>query len=88
MKEIIVKHLKKMEFVCGLKQFKEYKEDEAIELISCLHDLFKKFGWMTDDRVDYILQLECEGNTAISTMSTKRRLTDGLTNTICTTRAK
>ena len=61
MKEIIVKHLKKMEFVCGLKQFKEYKEDEAIELISCLHDLFKKFGWMTDDRVDYILQAGMRG---------------------------
>ena len=50
-----------MEFVCGLKQFKEYKEDEAIELISCLHDLFKKFGWMTDDRVDYILQAGMRG---------------------------
>jgi hypothetical protein len=61
MKEIIVKHLKKMEFVCGLKQFKEYKEDEAIELISCLHDLFKKFGWMTDERVDYILQAGMRG---------------------------
>lgn len=61
MKEIIVKHLKKMEFVCGLKQFKEYKEDEAIELITCLHDLFKKFGWMTEERVDYILQAGMRG---------------------------
>ena len=50
-----------MEFVCGLKQFKEYKEEEAIELITCLHDLFKKFGWMTDDRVDYILQAGMRG---------------------------
>ena len=61
MKEIIVRHLKKMEFVCGLKQFKEYKEDEAIELITCLHDLFKKFGWMTEERVDYILQAGMRG---------------------------
>lgn len=61
MKEIIIKHLKKMEFVCGLKQFKEYKKEEATELISCLHDLFKKFGWMTDDRVDYILQAGMRG---------------------------
>jgi len=52
MKAIIVKHLKKMEFVCGLKQFKEYKEQDATELINCLNDLFKKFGWMTEERVD------------------------------------
>ena len=61
MKSIIVKHLKKMEFVCGLKQFKEYKEEEALELIDCLNDLFKKFGWMTDERVNYILQSGMRG---------------------------
>lgn len=61
MKEIIVKHLKKMEFVCGLKQFKEYKEEEAFVLIDCLNDLFKKYGWMTEERVDYILQAGMRG---------------------------
>jgi len=61
MKGIILKHLQKMEFVCGLKQFKEYKKEDANELIECLHDLFKKFGWMTEERVDYILQAGMRG---------------------------
>ena len=61
MKKTILKHLQKMEFVCGLKQFKEYKKEDANELIECLHDLFKKFGWMTEERVDYILQAGMRG---------------------------
>lgn len=61
MKKTILKHLQKMEFVCGLKQFKEYKEQDATELIECLHDLFKKFGWMSDERVDYILHAGLRG---------------------------
>lgn len=61
MNEIILTHLRKMEFVCGLKQFKEYKKEDATELIKCLEDLFRKFGWMTDDRVDYILQAGMRG---------------------------
>jgi hypothetical protein len=61
MRKTILKHLQKMEFVCGLKQFKEYKKEDANELIECLHDLFKKFGWMTEERVDYILQAGMRG---------------------------
>lgn len=61
MKKIILTHLQKMEFVCGLKQFKEYKEEDAAELIKCLQDLFKKFGWMTEERVDYILHAGLRG---------------------------
>ena len=61
MKKTILKHLQKMEFVCGLKQFKEYKEQDATELIECLNDLFKNFGWMTDERVDYILHAGLRG---------------------------
>ena len=61
MRKTILKHLQKMEFVCGLKQFKEYKQEDATELIECLHDLFKKFGWMTEERVDYILQAGMRG---------------------------
>jgi len=61
MKETIVKHLKKMEFVCGLKQFKEYKKEDATEIIQCLEDLFRKYGWMNDDRVDYIMHAGMRG---------------------------
>ena len=61
MRKNILKHLQKMEFVCGLKQFKEYKEQDANELIECLNDLFKKFGWMSDERVDYILHAGMRG---------------------------
>lgn len=61
MRKTILKHLQKMEFVCGLKQFKEYKKEDANELIECLHELFKKFGWMTEERVDYILQSGMRG---------------------------
>ena len=61
MRKTILKHLQKMEFVCGLKQFKEYKKEDANELIECLHDLFKKFGWMSEERVDYILQAGMRG---------------------------
>jgi hypothetical protein len=50
-----------MEFVCGLKQFKEYKESDAIELVECIHTLFKSYGWMNESRVDYILHAGMRG---------------------------
>jgi NADH:ubiquinone oxidoreductase subunit E len=61
MKGIILKHLQKMEFVCGLKQFKEYKEEDAKELLDCLNKLFTSYGWMTESRVDYILHAGMRG---------------------------
>lgn len=61
MKKKILTHLEKMEFVCGLKQFKEYKIEEAEQLLDCLHKLFASFGWMTEDRVDYILHAGLRG---------------------------
>jgi hypothetical protein len=50
-----------MEFVCGLKQFKEYKKEEAHELLGCLSKLFGSYGWMTEARVDYILHAGMRG---------------------------
>jgi hypothetical protein len=50
-----------MEFVCGLKQFKEYKKEEASELLGCLSKLFGSYGWMTEARVDYILHAGMRG---------------------------
>lgn len=61
MKKIILTHLQKMEFVCGLKQFKEYKQEDAKELLECLYKLFSSFGWMTEARVDYILHAGLRG---------------------------
>ena len=61
MKAIILKHLQKMEFVCGLKQFKEYKEKDAKELLDCLNKLFTSYGWMNESRVDYILHAGMRG---------------------------
>ena len=61
MKKKILTHLEKMEFVCGLKQFKEYKIEEAEQLLDCLHKLFASFGWMTEARVDYILHAGLRG---------------------------
>jgi NADH:ubiquinone oxidoreductase subunit E len=61
MKEIILKHLQKMEFVCGLKQFKEYSPEDGVELLNCLNKLFKSFGWMNESRVDYILHAGMRG---------------------------
>jgi len=61
MNEIILTHLRKMEFVCGLKQFKEYKKEEASELLGCLSKLFGRYGWMTEARVDYILHAGMRG---------------------------
>jgi NADH:ubiquinone oxidoreductase subunit E len=61
MNEIILTHLRKMEFVCGLKQFKEYKKEEATELLNCLSKLFGSYGWMTDARVEYILHAGMRG---------------------------
>jgi hypothetical protein len=61
MNEIILTHLRKMEFVCGLKQFKEYKKEEANELLGCLSKLFGSYGWMTEARVDYILHAGMRG---------------------------
>jgi hypothetical protein len=50
-----------MEFVCGLKQFKEYKKEEATELLGCLSKLFGSYGWMSEARVDYILNAGMRG---------------------------
>ena len=61
MNEIILTHLRKMEFVCGLKQFKEYKKEEATELLGCLSKLFGSYGWMSEARVDYILHAGMRG---------------------------
>jgi len=61
MKKTILTHLEKMEFVCGLNQFKEYKIEEAEQLLDCLHKLFASFGWMTEARVDYILHAGLRG---------------------------
>jgi hypothetical protein len=61
MNEIILTHLRKMEFVCGLKQFKEYKKEEASELLASLSKLFGSYGWMTEARVDYILHAGMRG---------------------------
>jgi NADH:ubiquinone oxidoreductase subunit E len=61
MNETILTHLRKMEFVCGLKQFKEYKKEEASELLACLSKLFASYGWMTEARVDYILHAGMRG---------------------------
>jgi NADH:ubiquinone oxidoreductase subunit E len=61
MKKTILTHLQKMEFVCGLKQFKEYKEEDAKEILECLYKLFSSYGWMNDSRVDYILHAGMRG---------------------------
>jgi hypothetical protein len=61
MKAIILKHLQKMEFVCGLKQFKEYSPEDGFELLDCLIKLFKSYGWMNESRVDYILYAGMRG---------------------------
>jgi hypothetical protein len=61
MKATILKHLQKMEFVCGLKQFKDYNQDDAKEILECLGKLFSSYGWMNDDRVDYILHAGMRG---------------------------
>jgi len=61
MKATILKHLQKMEFVCGLKQFKDYNQEDAKEILECLGKLFSSYGWMNDDRVDYILHAGMRG---------------------------
>jgi len=61
MKGIILKHLQKMEFVCGLKQFKEYSQEDGVELLNCLNKLFTSYGWMDEKRVDYILHAGMRG---------------------------
>ena len=50
-----------MEFVCGLKQFKDYNQEDAKEILECLGKLFASYGWMNDDRVDYILHAGMRG---------------------------
>jgi hypothetical protein len=61
MKATILKHLQKMEFVCGLKQFKDYNQEDASNLLECLDKLFRSYGWMNDARVDYILHAGMRG---------------------------
>jgi hypothetical protein len=44
-----------------LKQFKEYSQEDGVELMNCLNKLFTSFGWMNESRVDYILHAGMRG---------------------------
>jgi transposase-like protein len=61
-KEIILDACLNLEFVSGLKQFRDYSKEDKQRLIDCLFESCKSFVWLTNKRLEYILYNGIRGN--------------------------
>lgn len=61
MREIIKDWLKKMEFLTGLKQFREMPLEDAKMMIDFLEAKVKEYSWMTESRLNQIFKAGMEG---------------------------
>jgi hypothetical protein len=61
-KEIILDACLNLEFVAGLKQFRDYSKEDKQRLIDCLSECTKAFLWLTNKRLEYILFNGIRGN--------------------------
>jgi len=61
MREILKTWLKKLEFMTGLKQFREMSLEDAKSLIDCLEEKVKEYHWMTEARLNDIMKKGMEG---------------------------
>ena len=62
MREIIKDWIKKLEFMTGLKQFKEMSPDDIKLLLDCLEQKVKEYHWMTEFRLNEIMKKGMEGH--------------------------
>ena len=61
MREIFKEWLKKLEFMTGLKQFRDISPDDARLLLDCLEEKVKEYHWMTESRLNDIMKKGMEG---------------------------
>ncbi len=61
MREIIKEYLRKLEFLTGLKQFREMTLEDAKMLIDILEEKVNEYAWMTEQRLKEILKTGTEG---------------------------
>lgn len=62
MREILKEWLKKLEFMTGLKQFREMSIEDMKSLLDCLEEKVKEYHWMTESRLNEIMKKGMEGN--------------------------
>lgn len=56
MREVIKEAAKKLEFVTGLKQMREYNEDQLKMLLDTLAQCASEYKWLTPGTLEYILK--------------------------------
>ena len=61
-KEIIFEACNNLEFIAGLKQFREYSKEDKQRLIDCLYEGIKSYKWLNEKRLEYILNHGLRGN--------------------------
>jgi len=61
-KEIIFEALNNLEFISGLKQFREYSKEDKQRLIDHIYDASKEYIWLNEKRLEYILKNGMNGN--------------------------
>lgn len=61
MRDIIKEWLRKMEFLTGLKQFREMSLDDAKTMVDFLENKVKEYSWMTEARLNEIFKNGMEG---------------------------
>lgn len=61
-RDILKEYLKDMEFLTGLKQFREMNKEDVVRLIDYLEETAKTFRWMNPKRLDFILKNGMQGS--------------------------
>lgn len=61
MREIIKDWLRKMEFLTGLKQFREMSLEDAKSMIDYLEAKVNEYSWMNESRLNHIFKAGMEG---------------------------
>jgi hypothetical protein len=60
-KTIILEALQNLEFVCGLKQIRDYSKEDLLRLVDGLELFCSKIQWLTNGRLETILQKGMRG---------------------------
>jgi hypothetical protein len=60
-KEVIIKALLNLEFICGLKQIREYSKEDLNRLVDGLERFVGTFNWLNNQRLETILSKGMRG---------------------------
>jgi hypothetical protein len=60
-KTIIIEALENLEFICGLKQIRDYSKEDLLRLVDGLESFCSKIQWLSNGRLETILQKGMRG---------------------------